>query len=92
MHETVYHGVPIIAIPGIADQFHNAARLVNKLGIGKKLEFLEVNEMNLAESINEVLANQSATELRHITWSGVLSTFLFFLKILRKGTLSKNLK
>nr|XP_023012471.1 UDP-glucuronosyltransferase 2C1-like isoform X1 [Leptinotarsa decemlineata] len=54
--ETIYHGVPILAIPVFGDQKMNAAKAV-AAGYGLSLSINELSEENLPNSINELLNN-----------------------------------
>ncbi|KAL1491836.1 hypothetical protein ABEB36_012371 [Hypothenemus hampei] len=56
--ETIYHGVPILAIPVFGDQNANADRAVAG-GYGLKLEYLspDFTEENLEKKLNELLHN-----------------------------------
>ena len=54
--ETIYHGVPMIAVPVFGDQDLNAA-LAMKAGIGVKIEIMDATEDTIAKAINEVLQN-----------------------------------
>ena len=54
--ETIYHGVPVLAIPIAADQNLNAERIVNQ-GFGLKLRFADLTEELLLQTINELLTN-----------------------------------
>ncbi|XP_018579880.1 UDP-glucuronosyltransferase 2B10 [Anoplophora glabripennis] len=58
--ETVYHGVPIIAIPIIGDQKMNAYN-GERLGYGIVLPFEELNEENLSRLMDEILSNPKYT-------------------------------
>ncbi|CAG9854556.1 unnamed protein product [Phyllotreta striolata] len=52
--ETIYHGVPILAIPVFGDQKLNAAR-AEKLGYGLKLSYSEITESSLSEALDKLL-------------------------------------
>jgi UDP:flavonoid glycosyltransferase YjiC (YdhE family) len=54
--ETIYHGVPALAIPIIGDQKLNAREIVNQ-GIGLTMNFQEITEEALTDNINELLTN-----------------------------------
>ncbi|RZC42904.1 UDPGT and/or Glyco tran 28 C domain containing protein, partial [Asbolus verrucosus] len=54
--ESVYHGVPILAIPIFGDQKINAAEAVWN-GFGLSLSFNEITEEKLTKSLNEILDN-----------------------------------
>ena len=54
--ETIYHGVPVLAIPIAGDQKLNAERIVNQ-GFGLKLRFADLTEELLLQTINELLTN-----------------------------------
>ncbi|XP_066263070.1 UDP-glycosyltransferase UGT5-like isoform X2 [Euwallacea similis] len=61
--ETVYHGVPILALPVFGDQDANADRAVYN-GYGLKLGFNDpaFNEANFEKAINELLTNPKYRE------------------------------
>ncbi|XP_053359522.1 UDP-glucuronosyltransferase 2B20-like [Clarias gariepinus] len=54
IYEAIYHGVPMLAIPLILDQFENMVRLKAK-GIAKVLELTDLNINTLTESIKNLL-------------------------------------
>ena len=54
--EAVYHGVPMICLPLIYDQHHNAA-FVKAKGIGRMLNFNELDDKNFKEAIVDVIVN-----------------------------------
>ncbi|XP_018579882.1 UDP-glucuronosyltransferase 2B10-like [Anoplophora glabripennis] len=58
--ETIYHGVPIIAIPILGDQKMNAYN-AERLGYGIVLPFVEVSEENLSRLLDEILSNPKYT-------------------------------
>lgn len=64
--ETIYHGKPIVAIPVFADQQPNAEN-AKQLGIGIRLDYLNLTETAFNWAVQEVLENpaytQRATEL-----------------------------
>ncbi|XP_063921673.1 UDP-glycosyltransferase UGT5-like [Zophobas morio] len=60
--ETVYHGVPVLAIPIFGDQKQNAQIAVN-LGFGLSLSFEDVNEEALTRTIVELLNNPKYKEI-----------------------------
>ncbi|KAI4466755.1 UDP-glucosyltransferase [Holotrichia oblita] len=55
-HETMYYGVPVVAIPIYLDQKANAIRMENKL-LGKRLDLRTITVEALYEAIQEVLIN-----------------------------------
>lgn len=54
--EATVYKVPLLVIPFIFDQDYNAKRIA-KLGIGRILDFKDLNTNNLKSSILEVLTN-----------------------------------
>lgn len=54
-HEAVWHGVPMVAIPFIADQHRNVFKSVSA-GIAVKVDFHSINTEKLKKAINEVLS------------------------------------
>ena len=54
--ETIYHGVPVLAIPIAGDQKLNAQRIVNE-GFGLSLGYKEISEQTLTEKLDELLNN-----------------------------------
>jgi UDP:flavonoid glycosyltransferase YjiC (YdhE family) len=54
--ETIYNGVPALAIPIMGDQNLNAQQIVNQ-GIGLSMSFKEITEEALTDKINELLTN-----------------------------------
>ncbi|XP_055916902.1 UDP-glycosyltransferase UGT5-like [Eupeodes corollae] len=59
--EAAYHGVPMVAVPMIADQIGNAAQMV-KDGFGLQVDKKTVTEDQFKEAILEVLTNPQYTE------------------------------
>ncbi|XP_067000256.2 UDP-glucosyltransferase 2 isoform X2 [Anabrus simplex] len=56
--EAAYHGVPLIAIPFMADQPYNAAKYI-AAKIGVKLEVKDLTKGNLLEAIGKVVNDSS---------------------------------
>lgn len=54
--EAVLNGVPLLALPFIADQFGNAMR-IEKLGIGLYLDYNTLSKEILLSSILEIVGN-----------------------------------
>jgi UDP:flavonoid glycosyltransferase YjiC (YdhE family) len=52
--ESVYSGTPILAIPLIADQFHNAA-VVERRGLGIRLRKNQLNAETIADALRQLL-------------------------------------
>ncbi|CAH1101266.1 unnamed protein product [Psylliodes chrysocephalus] len=59
--ETIYIGVPVLAMPVIGDQKLNAAR-AELLGIGKSLLFSDLTEESFGSVLNELLTNSKYSE------------------------------
>uniref|UniRef100_T1J8B1 UDP-glucuronosyltransferase n=1 Tax=Strigamia maritima TaxID=126957 RepID=T1J8B1_STRMM len=54
LQETVYNGVPVVAVPLMGDQHSNIAR-VEELKIGYKVDFNNISEVSILEAVNEIL-------------------------------------
>ncbi|CAG9831120.1 unnamed protein product [Diabrotica balteata] len=59
--ETVYHGVPILALPVFADQKMNAAK-AKQAGYGLNLPIAEITEDKLTKALHELLTNPKYRE------------------------------
>jgi MGT family glycosyltransferase len=57
IHESLYYGKPILALPFFGDQHYNAARLVD-LGVALKLNKHNFNYTVVADKINQLLHNK----------------------------------
>jgi MGT family glycosyltransferase len=57
--ESLYHGVPVLAIPHVADQFGVADRIV-ELGLGRKLDADEIDARSLREAVVGILGDEQA--------------------------------
>ena len=55
--ESIYHGVPMVAIPVFGDQDLNANRAA-EAGIAISVEILDITEEKLEAAINEVLGEK----------------------------------
>jgi MGT family glycosyltransferase len=56
IHESLYHGKPILALPFFGDQYYNAARLVD-LGVALKLSKRSFSHNDVLDKINQLLDN-----------------------------------
>ncbi|CAG9802034.1 unnamed protein product [Chironomus riparius] len=56
IHEAVWHGVPMVIIPFVADQHRNCYKSVQN-GIGVKVDYHTINSEKLRKAIVEVLHN-----------------------------------
>ena len=54
IHESLYYGKPILALPFFGDQHYNAARLVD-LGVASKLNKHDFSRMDVSNKINQLL-------------------------------------
>ncbi|KAK9505170.1 hypothetical protein O3M35_009280 [Rhynocoris fuscipes] len=59
--EAIYHAVPMVGIPLVADQKHNT-KFIEKLGIGIVIDKEDLSETKLSNAINTVLKDQSYVE------------------------------
>lgn len=67
INEAKFHGVPILAMPLFADQESNAASVANE-GWGKVLNFYELTEELLEESLHEMLSTFNyAKRVKHLS-------------------------
>lgn len=58
VYESIYHGVPVIGIPLLFDQFENILRLEAR-GAAKALDATKLTRQNFLEAIQDVLHNPS---------------------------------
>lgn len=58
IYESIYHGVPIIGIPLLFDQFENALRLEVR-GAAKVVDAGQITSQSFVETVQEVLHNPS---------------------------------
>ena len=63
--ETIYHGVPILAIPVFGDQKLNAKAAVNN-GFGRMLPYNDITEESLTQNIQEILNDPKYDSLMNI--------------------------
>lgn len=56
LEEAVLNGIPLLAIPFMADQFVNSIR-IEELGVGLRLDFGELSKEKLLGSILEIVQN-----------------------------------
>ncbi|KAG5880371.1 hypothetical protein JTB14_029497 [Gonioctena quinquepunctata] len=59
--ETVYHGVPLIAIPIFGDQFANADS-AKQLGYGLVLPLTDISEEKISSLLDEIISNPTYRE------------------------------
>jgi len=58
VNEAAFYGVPVIAVPGRADQDYNAECLV-RLGVGNRLELNDIRMDQLEHAVHQVVYNKS---------------------------------
>lgn len=56
LHEALYHGVPLIVVPILADQFDSGTR-VRERGMGLKLDKFKLSKDIILSALREVLSN-----------------------------------
>ena len=61
-HETMLHGVPVIALPISFDQFRNAERLCDRFEMGLSLQLKLITENDLLEAVIAILNNKTYTQ------------------------------
>lgn len=61
IHESLYYGKPILALPFFGDQHYNAARLVD-LGVASKLNKHDFSRMDVSNKINQLLHDRCYRE------------------------------
>lgn len=59
--EGVYHGIPMLALPIVADEYGNAARIVHH-GVGKQLDYYSFTSDELRAAILECIENKTYVE------------------------------
>ncbi|KAK2884405.1 hypothetical protein Q8A73_020879 [Channa argus] len=58
VYESMYHGVPIIGIPLLFDQFENILRLEAR-GAAKMVDVTKLNQQNFLETLQDIIHNPS---------------------------------
>ncbi len=67
IYESIYHGVPIIGMPLLFDQFENAVRLEAR-GVAKVVDVSQITQQNFLETVQEVLHNPSyRNSMQHLS-------------------------
>lgn len=61
IHESLYHGKPILALPFFGDQHYNAARLVD-LGVALKINKRNFSRIDVFDKVNQLLRDQCYQE------------------------------
>ncbi|KAK3910314.1 UDP-glycosyltransferase UGT5, partial [Frankliniella fusca] len=59
--EAIYHGVPILGVPFFVDQTAYAEK-VDRIGLGRRLDYKQITEEIFYEALDDVLNNQSYRE------------------------------
>jgi UDP:flavonoid glycosyltransferase YjiC (YdhE family) len=54
--EAIYHGVPVVGIPFLADQFSNINKLATR-GAGVELVYHTLSKQSILDAIHTVLGN-----------------------------------
>jgi UDP:flavonoid glycosyltransferase YjiC (YdhE family) len=55
--EAVYHGVPVVGIPFMADQFSNIIKLSTH-GVGVELAYHTLSKQSILDAVQTVLGNR----------------------------------
>ncbi|XP_072948769.1 UDP-glycosyltransferase UGT5-like [Epargyreus clarus] len=58
IQEAIFNGVPIVGVPIYADQFNNMVQ-IQQAGIGKMLEYRDINENTLENILNDIIYNDT---------------------------------
>ena len=58
IHESLWHGVPMVCVPHIGDQLYNAS-VVQDAGAGVMVDAYDVTVESLREAVNEVRTRTS---------------------------------
>lgn len=67
IYESIYHGVPLIGLPLLFDQFENILRLEVR-GAAKGLDVTKITRENFLEAVQEVLHNPSyRNSMKHLS-------------------------
>lgn len=61
IHESLYYGKPILALPFFGDQHYNAARLVD-LGVALKINKRNFSRIDVSDKVHQLLHNQCYQE------------------------------
>ncbi|XP_063921468.1 UDP-glycosyltransferase UGT5-like [Zophobas morio] len=84
--ETIFHGVPVLAIPIAGDQKLNAHRIVNE-GFGLSLGYKEISEQTLTQKLDELLNNskyaknaKKRSEIFHDRLVGPMETAVYWVE------------
>ena len=54
--EAIYHGIPVVGMPFLFDQYHNAEKLSQRNGMGITLDFDSLTERDLQAAILSILS------------------------------------
>ena len=54
--EACYHGVPVLGVPFMVDQFHNVEK-VQRMGMGRKILYADITTKDFLDEIREMLHN-----------------------------------
>jgi UDP:flavonoid glycosyltransferase YjiC (YdhE family) len=55
-HEAIYHGVPVVGIPFLADQSSNIMKLSTR-GVGVELAYHTLSKQSILDAVQTVLGN-----------------------------------
>ena len=55
-HEAIYHGVPVVGIPFLGDQFSNIFKLSTR-GAGVELVYHTLSKQSILDAVQTVLGN-----------------------------------
>ncbi|XP_037532744.1 UDP-glucuronosyltransferase 2B31 [Nematolebias whitei] len=98
MYEAIYHGVPVLGMPLMFDQFDNMLRLKVR-GAARMVEVRSLTKENFLEALNDILENpsyhkniQHLSSLHHDQLASPLDTAIFWIEYVIRNKGAAHLK